>query len=298
MRTIDLVVLGDRAGGTTRAYLAYLNAAGMRPRELWLLDFVAADDRVHTLRRVPLLGARLANLAHRRLPRSAYEPPPPFRDLCAQLQERVQRPVDFVGEFPFAAFAQNTREMVAEDFDDPWLQALIRRHRKHAFLYTSGGIVPPAVLRTPGVKMLHVHPGLVPEVRGSDCFLWSCWTRGRPGASAFYMAPGIDEGPVLGRKEFDLPDLGFLQPWLTEEHEDTVYRALAHALDPHLRAWLLVEIIAARRDGDLRALAARPQAKATRPAFLWIHPQVRLHMLRHVVARSATRPGAVLEAAA
>ena len=295
IRDIDITVIGDRACGTTRAYLWHLRATGLRPRRLWLVDFHPAPASARRLRRLPVLGAWLANRAHARQPVPGYTPPPPFEELCRELQTCVVDGVDFTGAFDFHAFAAQTRELNAEDYSDPYLQALILRHRGGAFLYTSGGLVPRTLLRKPGVRILHVHPGVVPQMRGSDCLLWSCQVRGRPGASCFYMAPGIDDGPLIDTMEFSLPDLGCLEPYLDATHEDTVYRALAIALDPHMRAAVLCQVLKQAGEDDLRELPARPQPADPTLPYLWMHPQVRLKVLKDIVARSKACPGQRLE---
>jgi methionyl-tRNA formyltransferase len=72
-------------------------------------------------------------------------------------------------------------------------------------LYTSGGRVPGDLLSTSPSRMIHIHPGVVPYVRGSDCLFWSVLTRGRPGMSCFYMNAGIDTGDIIHTREFDAP---------------------------------------------------------------------------------------------
>ena len=53
----------------------------------------------------------------------------------------------------------------------------------------------------PGIRLIHVHTGFLPQVRGADVLLWSLLVRGRPGVSAFFMTPGLDDGDVLAARE-------------------------------------------------------------------------------------------------
>ena len=66
---------------------------------------------------------------------------------------------------------------------------------------TPFGILPPSLLALPGVKFIHVHPGFLPYVRGSDGLLWSALIRNKPGVSVFYMDPEIDGGKIISAGE-------------------------------------------------------------------------------------------------
>ena len=286
MRDLNLIVIGDKNCGTTRAYLTYLKNGGIRPKELWLVDFFPADDRVHQLWKLPVIGARLGNQRHRRLSCPTFQHPKLFFELCEQFQAYVPHPVSFFGEFEYEAYVERVRHLVAEDYDDPHLQDMMKKHAGSAYLYTNGGIVPASILSHPSIRVFHVHPGIVPEIRGSDCFLWSLHKRGRPGASCFYMAPGIDEGDVLVQMEFDLPDLSFLGSHLCKEDEDTVCRAIAHAFDPHMRAMLFAEALSGMEGADARELVGRPQLGSDKFAYLWMHPKLRLRVLQEAVDAS------------
>jgi hypothetical protein len=282
--TINLTVIGDRACSTTRTYLAYLREARLRPQRLWLVDFRRATGKERLARR--LLGAGLTQ-GLLRMFRGTSESPreEAFASLCLRLQvEAGFPPIDHFAPLDADGQAVEVERFSAENFDDPQLHSRIARARDTAFLFTNGGIVPAKILERPDVRMLHVHPGIVPDMRGSDCLLWSALVRGRVGVSCFYMSPGIDEGDVIGQREFDLPRLASLAELLTPRDEDTAYRALLFAVDPHLRAQLLVDILRAHPDADLRRLPARKQPAALRPAYLWMHPRLRLHVMRKAFA--------------
>lgn len=286
MRDVNLIVIGDKACGTTRAYLAYLNAADIRPKEVWLIDFYPASESVKKYRKVPIIGSWLSNNRHRREEFPDYWPPEPFDELCDKLQKVTPLYVPVRDEFGFERYAGRVRHMVAEDYDDPYLLQMIKKHRAAAFLYTNGGRVPGELLSHPDIRIFHIHPGVVPYVRGSDCFLWSLLARGKPGASCFYMSAGIDEGDVLDQVEFDLPDVSFLESYLTSEHEDIVCRAIAKSFDPHMRAMLFSRVMRNANSMDLKNLKAVPQEAGVHHAYLWMHPKLRLEVLKRAVRMS------------
>lgn len=280
---LNLTVIGDRACSTTRVYLHYLHKAGLRPRRLWLVDFRAAPRWIAAAGR--LFGAARVNRLRAFERRVAAASAPDFVALCEALQRSAGFDVvDLFSNIDGRDVADEVRSLTVADYDDPALHAHIFANTDTAFLYTNGGIVPPRVLDRPGVRIFHVHPGIVPLVRGSDCLLWSCLDRRRVGVSCFYMSAGIDEGDLLGQREFPLPDVSPLRSYLIPEREDTAYRALLFALDPHYRAQLFTEVVAAAGGGDLRRCAAVRQPAARRPAYLWMHPAMRLYTMKSLAA--------------
>jgi hypothetical protein len=192
--------------------------------------------------------------------------------------------VNFFKPLDLGVVAEVVKKFKAENYEDPVLQARIFQNKEDAFLYTNGGIVPGTVLNYPGIKFLHIHPGIVPEMRGSDCLLWSHLIKARFGMSCFYMSPGIDEGSVIGQKEYEVGSLSALQDYLTPGKEGLAYRALLYAFDPHLRAQLLIDILMQSEGIDMRKIESHKQAKTSRPAYLWMHPRLRLLTIHRMSA--------------
>ncbi len=281
-KLLNLTVIGDRACSTTRTYLEYLDAAGFRVQRLWLVDFIPQKPRSRSLSR--LLKNTMAN-ALIKLRKKTSGPDvktgAAYRALCMRLQKEAGfTPIDYFAAWRPEAFAEETTEFQASDFTDPRLQARMRDTGGTAFLFTNGGIVPGSLLNEPGIRVIHVHPGIVPDLRGSDCLLWSAAVRKKLGVSCFYMSAGIDEGALLGQREFSLPKLPSLAPLMNSADEPLAYRALLYAVDPHLRGNLLVDVLRANPGADLRNLPARDQPIAARPAYLWMHPRLRLRTMR------------------
>lgn len=270
-KVINLTLIGDRACSTTRTYLVHLRAAGYRPRRLWLVDFGSLSWRT----RLHQIATALA-----------YWRPAPTRDLkyaelCTRIQVQAGYPsIDHSTVWKPADYAEEVHSFRVRNFDDPQLHVRMLRESNTAFLYTNGGRVPAILLDRPEVRVLHIHPGIVPDLRGSDCLLWSAAVRRKLGVSCFYMSAGIDEGPLIGQREFALPLLPALGPLLDAGGEQTAYRALLYAVDPHLRAQLLVDVLRAHEGADLRRLPTREQSRASRPAYLWMHPRLRLRVMK------------------
>jgi hypothetical protein len=280
--TLNLTVIGDCACSTTRTYLTYLKSAGFRARRLWLVNFGPESRRWRMLRR--FLGATATDfLVGWRVP--SWSAPcvadERYAGLCLRLQEEAGfPPIDYFATWSPGDYAEEIVRFRASDFTDSALQSRMLAAGETAFLYTNGGIVPGPLLDEPGLRMFHIHPGIVPELRGSDCFLWSAAVRRKLGVSCFYMSAGIDEGTILGQREFELPRLPSLASLMNPKDEPLAYRALLFAVDPHLRASLFVDVLRSHPGADLRALSARPQPQARRPAYLWMHPRMRLLTMR------------------
>lgn len=280
--TLNLTVIGDCACSTTRTYLTYLNSAGLRARRLWLVNFGPESRRRRILRR--FLGTMATDVLLGWRAPSGFAPGVAgerYASLCLRLQEEAGfSPIDHFSSWSPDEHAEEVTRFRASDFTDIALQARMRAAKETAFLYTNGGIVPGSLLGVPGLRVFHIHPGIVPELRGSDCFLWSASVRRKLGVSCFYMSAGIDEGTILGQREIDLPRLPSLASLMNPADEPLAYRALLFAVDPHLRASLFVDVLRSHPGADLRHLPARPQPQARRPAYLWMHPRLRLYTMR------------------
>lgn len=124
--------------------------------------------------------------------------------------------------------------------DDEELIEHIKIKVQGAILFTGGGILSSHMLSIPHVKFIHIHPGVVPDIRGADCFYWSYLLRGKAGYSVFYMNEGIDTGDVLHIKEFDI-DLSDAKLELFETSD--VYLSILKYFDPCLRIITFIELL-------------------------------------------------------
>ncbi len=254
-KTIDLIVIGAMNHAVTPIYLEYLYRNHFRPKKIYLCSFLKPlcfSNRIE----------RLAYIINKNVYKGIVKVTgESFPRLVSDLQLKFQKIFDFqVGlslqNYDYNKYSDKIEIFKAWDFKDPKLQKLILNDRNSHFLYTDGGIVPKSLFDE-GVKMLHVHPGIVPFVRGSDGFLWSLKTRAKLGYSCFYMNAGIDTGDLLYQEEFELHKFPEITP-LLEENYLQVYRALLEGYDLHLRANVLTKVINSVA-GDLSQLKGVPQ---------------------------------------
>lgn len=271
MTTLDLCVVADRFCTTSRTYLAYLGAQGFRVRRVLLVDFTGPHEAFRQRR--ARWGAWLTSFSKQRFKLAPRQWSDEQQALGALLQSRVRIPVNYYADFDFGAHTEAVEEFTAEDYNDPDLLKRLHGETAGALLYTNGGRVPGGFLNSCRSRMIHIHPGVVPHVRGSDCLFWSILTRGRPGMSCFYMNAGIDTGDIIHTREFAPPAYPELLPYI-ERDPSGVYGSVLLAYDPHLRAETLLDVVAKSQNGDLRSLASAMQNAAEGRNFYWMHPKL------------------------
>jgi len=132
--------------------------------------------------------------------------------------------------------------------------------------------LPPALLATPGLRLLHVHPGHLPEVRGADGLFWSVLLRGRPGMSCFYMAEGIDTGDLVVAEDLDAVAIPLPDDARPDDH--ALYQMVFSFIDPLLRAEFLATRVLAAHASPV-ALPSRPQSAETGETYHFLHPALR-----------------------
>jgi hypothetical protein len=168
------------------------------------------------------------------------------------------------GSFRYAHIASNVSHLLIQDLADPALENELARATPSTVIYTGGGLVPKRLLAIPGMRFLHVHPGLLPHVGGADGLLWSTLIRGRPGRSAFWMTPQLDAGPICMVDECE--PVSFPIEHLRRPDDRTLYRAVYSFYDPCLRAELLARMLASSKE------SLAQQARATEASG--IHPRL------------------------
>jgi methionyl-tRNA formyltransferase len=118
-----------------------------------------------------------------------------------------------------------------------------------------GGAIVRAPLFATGKRFIHVHPGRLPEFRGSTTIYYGLLAEGRIEATALLLSEQIDAGPIIGRAMFDPP------------RDRTTIDA---TFDPNIRAALLVSVLREyARHGSFQETA---QERGAGETFYIIHP--------------------------
>jgi methionyl-tRNA formyltransferase len=137
----------------------------------------------------------------------------------------------FVADIEFKSYFKEEERISLEtkDINSDLVAEAIAKTKQQYWIYSglSGVIVKENILSL-GKKLLHIHPGKVPEYRGSTTVYYSILIENAIYCSAFFLSNKIDAGDLIGLKKFKIP--------ADKDRIDYVY-------DPFFRASLLVDII-------------------------------------------------------
>lgn len=147
--------------------------------------------------------------------------------------ENAELQIPFFEPIDFENYTQNLEVIDTFPFFPEELKE--RLDSKITYFFSYLGICPSDFLER--AKILHIHSGIIPPIRGSHCLFWSLLYRGVPGYSLFYLSNGIDCGEVVYRHEFReaLPNLSSIKyplPLVTQSllsYYDTYLRARVFA---------------------------------------------------------------------
>tara|TARA_B100000212_G_scaffold318704_1_gene275325 strand:- start:490 stop:1350 length:861 start_codon:yes stop_codon:yes gene_type:complete len=276
----NLTIIGDRRCPTTWAYLHYLYKAKLKIKNLWLVDFFNSKTRNKYKRLILNTFIAKSFISLNRDIKDLFKNKD-FKKLSQDFQfDASLEIIKNMRKKDLNQISANVSYFSFSGFDDENLKQKIIENVDTAFLYTNGGIVPQTILELDMVKILHIHPGIVPYFRGSDCLIWSAFIKGKLGASCFYMNPKIDEGKVIQTQEYPLPKIGTLNSALIIDDGETAYKLLLSTIDPHLRGNLFQKIVSENNGKDFRNLRCHEQIKYNRTAFLKIHPILRNKLIK------------------
>jgi len=287
VRVVELTVLVHE-GPIARAYLEALRLAGIRPARIVLMVYGRDPGTGKPVGRWLPSGLRLKHAARVQDLRLNYwsralrrTQPQLFEAITRTTAELVTLPrVIYEGMLShrhWSEYGDEFEQIMVGNVNDAAVAQALARNAPTAVLYTGGGILRDRILAHSGLRFIHLHPGLVPHVRGADGLLWSTLVRRRPAVSCFYMAPGLDTGDVIDTQEFS--PVRF-EPAGILPDDATLYRALYAYVDPLLRAALLMRLLDSV--GDARNLPTRAQNTGAGVTYHFMHPAVRRMALAQI----------------
>lgn len=136
-------------------------------------------------------------------------------------------------------------------------------------IVAGGRILKPETFAIPSKGTVNLHPGILPEFRGSDPVEWALLEDGPIGASVHLVDEGIDSGSILAKKEI-APEKG--------DTREVVYEKCYRA-----GAALLGDILA---DFDRYARDAVPQDPSAGKTYRHIKPRLRRKALKKLYSGS------------
>lgn len=273
MRSIDLSVLFVDTI-SSRIYLSLLEKKGFKPKKVLFLTILPTSSAHKLL--VRILGERLSIKVlslYRRLKQRVPE----------SLSSRLLAQFDLSHEDLDGCLDRLPKGCVeklrVKGINDSLVREYITSAENKIFLFTGGGILHPDILSVSGSKFIHIHPGIVPEVRGADCFFWSYLVRRKAGYSVFFMKPGIDTGDVLYKREYEV---NLLDITLSKYSNTILYSALLNFYDPCLRAMTLINLLSGSftnttsqiKACDLRNLPYKQQCVEEGRTYFFMHKRL------------------------
>lgn len=91
--------------------------------------------------------------------------------------------------------------------NDPKTMSYLQEHPVDYWVISGARILSSKIIAATNNRIINIHPGLLPEMRGLDTFLWSIKEDVHPGISAHFISPTIDAGELLYRERLELyPD--------------------------------------------------------------------------------------------
>lgn len=283
MKDVNLLVMVDRSSPASRAYLTYLKSAGFKPEAILVLDILRPSSKTNLLKSI--LGEKLVAYVLRiyrflifkyRLKEQAK--------LIKIMGNHFDIKVNFFGLFNYGQFSDRVDRLIVEGLEDPKLLDYFSNSEIKTILFTGGGILKPELLNVDGVKFIHIHPGIVPDVKGSDGPLWSMLLKRKLGYSGFYMSDGIDTGEVFIRKEYRMPKFK-VYDLIPDVDLDTVYMAFLSCFDVHLRAITLVNLIEFVEDSgfSLNKIPGEVQDESEGRTYFFMHKNLRDFVLSRII---------------
>lgn len=155
---------------------------------------------------------------------------------------------------------QNSNYIFCKSYADDLLIDYLNSSEDESFLYSGGGIIPDTFFKNFTKKVLHIHPGYLPETRGADCLLWTYLNENQIGHSLFEMNSQIDEGDILFRKKRPFKARSKSN---SKQNFNLLYNLLFSTLEPALRAEVLIEYLASKDSNSYSPISQDPQVGVT-----------------------------------
>jgi hypothetical protein len=288
MKMIPITVL-VHDGPIARAYLSALSLAGLSPRRIILM--VSSKH--------PSTGKPIASWLPSRWRYKWAENTQNFSlfhwprflrlkhpALCERMVAEIGKALGFKkiffdqlqGNVKLETYGSSVERVMIDRLDDPDLLCTLQAKAPETILFTGGGIVPMELLNLDGIRIIHIHPGFLPNVRGADGLLWSYLTREKPGASCFYMAKGIDVGDIILSE--DLPQICIPIQATERPKDQMLYRLLFTYFDPAIRARVFINAL--EKGADPFCLPSKPQQLNIGTTYHFMHPVLRKRALLKV----------------
>lgn len=288
LKKIPLTVLFFE-GPIARAYLETIRSLGLAPKKIInMASSVDVSDGKPVGRIFPKVFRKIyaatiqRNRIHHWAQHIRSKQPGLVNSITSELQQKFsfseetqKRALDLL---PLSEYSDNVDTRLFTGIKDTALLDYLAAEPASTILFTGGGIVPDSLLSLENLKLIHIHPGYLPDIRGADCVLWSTFLTGHASATCFYMSPGIDTGDIVEpcwlpkvRFDFDAADLD----------TETLYRTMYCYFDPWVRSYALREVIGKHR--NFHELPSVSQSEDEGLTYHFMHKQFQALALKGLV---------------
>jgi folate-dependent phosphoribosylglycinamide formyltransferase PurN len=234
-KELDLTLLVDYdINDSAKAYLEIMYQNGYYPKKIIVLGFLQGNFITKYSRYIGEINSfRLLKSLNKLIQYKGYKERKAISKIITNF---LNIKVDFFKRINLKRYTKDIDYLYIKSYKDEKFLSYIKKEETKTFLYASSGIVPKEFLELDNIKVLHIHPGIVPDIKGSDGFFWSIALRKKLGYSCFYMDCGIDTGDIIVTKEYDIPKIKFSCRY----NSDILYKALLNYCDTLYRAELLI----------------------------------------------------------
>jgi folate-dependent phosphoribosylglycinamide formyltransferase PurN len=281
MRSIDIIVLYN--GSTlSRIYLSLLKKNNIKPKKILSLNYVGGGRRYKIA--LNFLGNTLASFILKFYVR--------YKNRQSRNHQKISEKILNIFQLSHKDLRDENvlnsdyyDEIQLTNVNDPALTNYLRNQDIKIVLFTGGWILNKSILEDSGCKFIHIHPGIVPEIKGSDCFFWSYLLTGRLGYSCFYMKPEIDTGDILHKNIyiFDIDKNIF-----KNISDEDFYKLITLYYDPCLRILTFVDLlnklerinIKNSYAENLQAMTPVRQNPEDGRTYYFMHPKLRSKVIK------------------
>jgi folate-dependent phosphoribosylglycinamide formyltransferase PurN len=276
MQYLDLTLLVDYDPGFSAiAYLETMKDNGYLPKKIIRLAFTKSK---HVKRLSLLLGETIAyGLFGTYIRWQKRKTLDHLSGIEQDIKQSLGYDIRFFEKIRLEEYTQEVETLYLNSYQDKRFLGHIYQETCKTFLYASSGIVHESFLSIPDVRIIHIHPGIIPDIKGSDGLFYSYLLRGRLGYSLFYMDAGLDTGDIIMQKEWDFPSIQFTKNY-SEQH---IYDGILAFLDSHYRAKTLLELLQ-NNAHDLNKLPCDKQNPKDGKTYFIMHHKLRYCIVKEI----------------
>jgi hypothetical protein len=226
-KILDIVVLANREGYMAQLYLYYLKKSGFGVKRI--IDIKPTQKNKLLTLLEATFGKRIIWFitgliqANAKLKKDRF-----FFQTFTDF--------NFSKRVSYRHYTKSIQRIRVPSLNSQEFKQVLEEQNTKVFLFTGGGILGKSILNLKDALFIHIHPGIVPHIRGLDGLFWSLLLRGKVGMSCFFMDTGIDTGKVLFKKEYKPVQVKKEMLIKNSIGGDKFYKMLLTYYDPVMRA--------------------------------------------------------------